>query len=285
MKRHRNSSPQITRRLHFVTWPESPRRLPRQISTLIRRLSYLLPTTANILRTRTPPPPNFGSQATYAAAATALADVGEWEWCLVLLEELEQRGAAQDDDDNEDTTNITSAEAEVRLPLPETAPAAASATTVTTSVEGEAEEEAETVLHVELDETGTPVATTSPDDGDERAASPEILAAYTATVRASGEGRAGVKAVVGVLDRMGWAGVAPGEGTYAAAISAFQACGGVWEGVQEGEGEGEATGGVLVEGAARALIDYEKYRDGTGWASPFLYRCVLCFGFLFLYCA
>lgn len=30
-------------------------------------------------------------QATYAVAAEALADAAEWEWCLVLLEELEQQ--------------------------------------------------------------------------------------------------------------------------------------------------------------------------------------------------
>ena len=212
----------------------------------------------------------FVSQATYAAAAAALADVGEWEWCLVLLEELEQHGEDQDDDI--DVTTTTRAKAGPRLRPRQTSPAAA---TAATTIEKE-EEETETVLEVELDETGTPVTTTtaaSPDAGVEAKISADTLAAYTATVRACGEGKAGAKAVVGVLDRMRWAGVAPGEGTYAAAVAAFQACGGVREG-EGGVEEGEAAGGMPVEVAARALIDYEKDRDGTGWASPFLYRCV-----------
>ena len=207
--------------------------------------------------------------------------MGEWEWCLVLLEELEQHGMEQDGAGDDDDDNSNPAEADPRPPPPlpppsQTAPTAASAATSTSS-SGE-ELEAETVLRVELDESGTPVtATAAAPDDDGEAVSAETLAAYTAAVRACGEGRAGVHAVVGILDRMRWAGVAPGEGTYAAAISAFRACGGVWDGAQEAAPQGEAQEEVPVEGAARTLVEYEKDRGGTGWASPFLYRCdVVC---------
>ncbi|CAN0557141.1 unnamed protein product, partial [Ectocarpus sp. 12 AP-2014] len=49
------------------------------------------------------------SPAIYAAAANALADVGEWEWCLVLLEELEQLDAEQDDEATGATATTTAA--------------------------------------------------------------------------------------------------------------------------------------------------------------------------------
>ncbi len=204
------------------------------------------------------------SQATFAAATDALADAGEWEWCLVLLEELEQHLAKDGGDDDDDDETVS-----------QTAPAAAAAS-VADGVEG-----AETVLRVELDEAGVPTtpAAASPAAAAAapEAASAETLAAYTAAVRACGKGGAGVRAILGVLERMRWAGAAPGEDAYAAAISAFRACGGVWESSEEGSGAGEGaaavgTAAVTVEQAARALIDHEKDYDGTGWANPFLYR-------------
>eukprot|EP00752_Nemacystus_decipiens_P002534 g2377.t1 len=219
--------------------------------------------------------------ATYAAATAALADLGEWEWCLVLLEELEQLHAEEeDDDDNDDDEEDNTAEVDLRPPPPQTAQAVTTSTSAAAAAAAasSAEAESETVLQVELDEAGTPATTTTTPAAAaaDNHVHAETLAAYTATVRACGEGRAGVKAVFGVLDRMRWAGVAPGEGTYAAAVSAFRACDGVWDGVQEGLPKGEADGGGLpVEGAARALIEHEEDRDGTGWASPFLYSAAI----------
>ncbi|CAN0470737.1 unnamed protein product, partial [Ectocarpus sp. 12 AP-2014] len=70
---------------------------------------------------------------------------------------------------------------------------------------------------------------------------------------------------------MRWAGVVPGEDAYAAAISAFRACGGA----REGE-EGSGRGVLSAEEAARALIDHETGRDGgADWASPFLYSAAV----------
>ncbi|CAN0198250.1 unnamed protein product, partial [Laminaria digitata] len=104
----------------------------------------------------------------------------------------------------------------------------------------------EAVLRLELDVTGLPVrvgdnkattattatatatATVTPAAAAAAAAATsaaDTLATYAAAVRACGTGNAGVEAVVGVLERMRWAEVEPREGTYAAAISAFRACG------------------------------------------------------------
>lgn len=194
--------------------------------------------------------------------------MGEWEWCLVLLEELEQQDAEQEEEEEDkDAGNAPGAEEA-------------------------GDEDDETVLRVELDESGTPItpasaiaaATTAA-----AAAAAETSAAYTAAVRACGKGRAGAQAVVGILERMRWAGVEPGEDAYAAAISAYRACGGVWEAVpqqgssgargasggkgkEEEEEEREATGKLSAAEAAEALLRYGRERDDPVWASPYLYR-------------
>ncbi|CAN0087365.1 unnamed protein product, partial [Scytosiphon promiscuus] len=155
------------------------------------------------------------SPALYAAATSALADVGEWEWCLVLLEELEQYVAEQEEDRD---ANDDAPDAEIP---------------------GEEDGAVETVLRVELDESGTPVDFAGTSSATTVASvAAETSAAYTATVRACGRGRAGVQAVVGVLERTRWAGIEAGEDAYVAAISAYRACGGAWEGVPQGRSAG-----------------------------------------------
>ena len=218
-------------------------------------------------------------QSILAAAANALADAGEWEWCLVILEELEQLsdaleaqseqegegggggGGGGGDDGDGNVINESRGRIEAVR---------------------EVGVEAETVIRLHLDEAGLPVR---PGDSKATAAAAataatsaaDTLATYAAAVRACGTGGAGVQAVVGILERMRWAEVEPREGTYAAAISAFQACGGVWEEAREG------VGGLRVTAAeaARGLIEWEEMRgggDGGGGSgegsSPFLYRWV-----------
>ncbi|CAM9569916.1 unnamed protein product [Ectocarpus sp. 4 AP-2014] len=216
------------------------------------------------------------SPAIYAAAANALADVGEWEWCLVLLEELEQLDMEQDDE----AMGAAATTAAALSPPPPAGVALASAADDNNGEEQEAPGDGradaaapETVLRVELDESGALAAPATASSEEEAMSAMEAAAAataatYTAAVRACGEGGAGVQAVVGVLERMRWAGADPGEDTYAAAISAFRACGGA----REGE-EASGRGVLSAEEAARALVDHETGRDGRAdWASPFLYR-------------
>ncbi|CAM9758092.1 unnamed protein product [Ectocarpus sp. 6 AP-2014] len=215
------------------------------------------------------------SPAIYAAAANALADVGEWEWCMVLLEELEQLDAEQDDGATGATATTTAA---ALSPPP---PAGVALASAGDDNNGEEQEAPETVLRVELDENGAlaaPATATSQKEGSApEAAAAATAAAYTAAVRACGEGGAGVQTVVGVLERMRWVGVDPGEDAYAAAVSAFRACGG-GGGAREGE-EGSGRGVLSAEEAARALVEHETGRDGAAdWASPFLYRMLFVEG-------
>lgn len=218
------------------------------------------------------------NKATYAAAANALADLGEWEWCLVLLEELEQETdsdeaagrAGDDDDDNNDNDNDDSSSRASRQ-------------------QGAAGRDDDVVLTLELDEAGMPRAGDDSDGSGGRgsafvfsstpAESGTTLASYTAAVRACGVGRAGVRDVIGVLERMRWAGVDPGEGTYVEALRSFQLCGaldgGDMEGVTTGGAGSDGGGGVerMSAGeAARALIAWEDRTGGK--ASVFLYRWV-----------
>lgn len=141
------------------------------------------------------------------------------------------------------------------------------------------------VVHVEVDETGLPV----PDRAAVAAAATaaETISAYTATVRACANGGAGVREIVGVLQRMRWGGVEPDESTYAEAIRAFQGCGnrkGDEEGVVRDSDVSEDGGMKETRGkkhsvgeAVVALRAWEARGDGGDGktASPFLYRCVL----------
>ncbi|CAN0514751.1 unnamed protein product, partial [Ectocarpus sp. 8 AP-2014] len=88
----------------------------------------------------------------------ALADVGEWGWCLVLLEELEQLDAERDDEATGATATTTAA---ALSPPPPAGVTLASAGDDNNGEEQEAPENGrgdaaapETVLRVELDESG-----------------------------------------------------------------------------------------------------------------------------------
>lgn len=194
--------------------------------------------------------------------------MGEWEWCLVLLEELEQLDAEQDDE----ATGTTSTTTAALRPAPSGALADGGDNNdeeqeVPEDGRGRGVPAPETVFRVELDESGALAAPATATSQEEAAAAEAAAAAYTAAVRACGEGGAGVQAVLGILERMRWAGVDPGEDAYRAAISAFRACG-------TPEGEASGRGVWSAEEAARALVDHETGRDGgADWASPFLYRC------------
>lgn len=193
--------------------------------------------------------------------------MGEWEWCLVLLEELEQ----QEDEDSDDAARGGGEGGD---------------DDDAHRKQGAAGSSDATVLTLELDEAGMPVGIDTDGYGGSggggggylsgiSAAESSTVATYNAAIRACGEGGSGVRAVTGILERMRWAGVEPGEGTYVEALRAFQLCG-----VHDGGGdvEGLAGGGVGGDGgegisageAAGALIAWEN-RNG-GRASVFVYR-------------
>lgn len=109
----------------------------------------------------------------------------------------------------------------------------------------------------------------------ERRARENTVSTYAAAVRACGLGRAGPTAVLGVLERMRWAGVVEeDEEVYAETIRALRVCG-----PDEGSGGGGGEGGgwkgregyVAASEVARDLIQWDRSRGGTG-VSLFLYR-------------
>lgn len=196
-------------------------------------------------------------KATYAVVAEALAEGGKWEWCLVLLEELEQQLKADG------------------------AMGAAVASTTTTrsgasgqnsdEVNDEENDENMIVLDMALDKDGRAAAASAPQQRD------DVLAAYTATIRACGRGRSGHRPVLAVLERMVWEGIVPDERAFIATIQAIRACGSGEDGLgasvdSDESAEIKQAGPISVGEAARALIDWDAERS-NGAARPLLYRC------------
>lgn len=214
----------------------------------------------------------------YAVAAEALADAGEWEWCLVLVEELEQQMP------DEVMIGATTSAANDR------------ANGGRMGDKGAREDDVD--LEVALDADGLPCesycppenrsgtdavgAETAPKATMLEARRDQVMATYTAAVRACGRGRADLTAVIGVLERTRWAGLAPDERTYAAAIRAVRECAGSGDesldldmATESLENRGNASehemSFVTAGAAARALIEWEDDRRG-GVVSPFLFR-------------
>lgn len=131
-------------------------------------------------------------------------------------------------------------------------------------------EDLDVAMEVVIDsETGMPA--TDAVAAAKRRGVTDTIRTYIAALRACGKGRAEPRDVLGVLERIRWAGVVEAnEGVYAAAIRALRVCG------SDGGGGGGVSGGVGggvvgASEAARDLIEWDGKRGSTG-ANLFLYR-------------
>lgn len=184
-------------------------------------------------------------KATYAVVSQALAEAGEWEWCLVLLEELEELFNAG-----------------VMIP-------AAASSEQTTGDTGGVPAEGQPSPKESLTRLGDALAAPVSRQED------DVLATYAAAIRACSRGLSGKQPILAVLERMRWEDVEVDERTYMEALKGIRACSMPPRDVTK---EGEAAGGVggvwKAKEIARALIEWEAERS-SGVASPVLYRCGL----------
>lgn len=182
---------------------------------------------------------------TYPVVSQALAEAGEWEWCLVLLEQLEELFNAG-----------------VMIP--------AVASSEQTKVDrGGVAREGNPSPKESLTRLGDALATPVSRQED------HVLATYAAAIRACSRGLSGKQPILAVLERMRWEDVEVDERTYMEALKGIRACSIPPRDVsKEGEAAGGGGGAWKVKEIARALIEWEAERS-SGVASPFLYRCGL----------